>query len=279
MKRSKHAIEQPNSPVAGDSKQQNVAVDDQANQLQAALALHQQGQLDQAETIYKAILQSQPQHFDALQLLATVALQRNDLLAAVELFDRALKIFPHPITFNNRGNALLDLKRPEQALDSYDQALAINPDFAEALNNRGVALFNLKRPEQALGSYERALAIRPDYAEALNNCGNVLRDLKRYEDALACYERALAIKPDYAEALNNCGNVLLDLKRPEQALDSYNMALAIKPDYPEALNSCGNVLHYLKYFEEALNCDDHKLAIKTGLCGNTRTTAATRCSN
>ena len=136
---------------------------------------------------------------------------------------------------NNRGNALQDLKRPEEALASYDKALAIRPDYAEALNNRGKALQDLKRPEEALASYDKALAIRPDYAEALDNRGNALHDLKRPEEALASYDKALAIRPDYAEALNNRGIALHDLKRPEEALASFDKALAIRPDHAEAL--------------------------------------------
>ena len=134
-----------------------------------------------------------------------------------------------------------DLKRPEEALASYDKALAIKPDYVEALNNRGNALRDLKRLEEALASYDKALAIRPDYAEALNNRGNALHDLKRPEEALASYDKALAIKPDYAEALNNRGNALRDLKRPEEALASYDKALAEAPDHSYAfggLASC-----------------------------------------
>ena len=98
-----------------------------------------------------------------------------------------------------------DLKRPEEALASYDKALAIRPDYAEALSNRGNALQDLKRPEEALASYDKALAIRPDYAEALSNRGLALQDLKRPEEALASYDKALAIRPDYPEALFNRG--------------------------------------------------------------------------
>jgi tetratricopeptide (TPR) repeat protein len=103
-----------------------------------------------------------------------------------------------------------DLKRPEEALASYDKALAIRPDHAEALNNRGTALQDLQRPEEALASYDKALAIRPDHAEALNNRGTALRDLKRPMEALASFDKALAIRPTYAEALYNRGlNALL----------------------------------------------------------------------
>ncbi len=60
---------------------------------------------------------------------------------------------------------LNDLRRFEDALNSYAQALKLNPDFAEAHYNRGIALAQLQRFEEALGSYARALKIRPPYAE------------------------------------------------------------------------------------------------------------------
>jgi predicted O-linked N-acetylglucosamine transferase (SPINDLY family) len=57
----------------------------------------------------------------------------------------------------------------------------------------GVAFFELKRFEEAIALYDKALAIDPNYAEALCNKGNALDELKRYEEAIACYEQALSI--------------------------------------------------------------------------------------
>jgi tetratricopeptide (TPR) repeat protein len=50
-----------------------------------------------------------------------------------------------------------------------------------------------------LASYERALTLRPDYAEALSNRGLTLHELKRFEEALASYDHALTLRPDFAE--------------------------------------------------------------------------------
>ena len=93
---------------------------------------------------------------------------------------------------------LLDLKHLEEALASYDKAIALKPDFAEAYSNRGNALRDLKRPEEALASYDKTIALKPDYAEAYSNRGSALLDLKRAEEALASYDKAIALKPDYA---------------------------------------------------------------------------------
>ena len=76
----------------------------------------------------------------------------------------------------------------------------MGPNYAEALYNRGNTLHELKRFEEALASYDRALAVRPDYAEALYNRGLSLHELKRFEEALASCDHALAVRPNYTEA-------------------------------------------------------------------------------
>jgi len=135
----------------------------------------------------------------------------------------------------NRGNALRELRRPEEALAAYGRALELKPDYAEAHLNRGNALRELKRLEEAVASYDRALQQKLDYAEAFNNRGNALRDLKRPDEALASYERALRLKPDYADALYNRGNVLQDLKRYGESAEALAALLAVAPDYDYAL--------------------------------------------
>jgi protein O-GlcNAc transferase len=236
---------------------------DIATTFQKAVALHQQGQLGQAEPLYRAILKQAPDHFDALHLLGVIEYQRKNYEAAVELIGRALQLNQNfASAYLNIGLALTGLQRHAEALANYDRVLALRPDHAEALKNRGNALFALKRYAEALASYDRALALKPDHAEALISRGIALRGLQRHAEALASYDRALALKPDYAEAWNNRGNALLDLKRHEEALASYDRALALKPDHAEALNNRGNALHELKRHAEALVSLDHALALK-----------------
>ena len=134
------------------------------------------------------------------------------------------------------------------------QGLKLNPEAAEVLFSTANVSYELKRYEEALDSYDRALAIRPDFAHALGNRGNVLFELKRYEEALDSYDRALAIQPDFAQAHHGRGNVLrtFQLKRCEEALDSYDRALAIQPDFAEAYHGRGNALRTFGRIKEAL---------------------------
>ena len=175
-----------------------------AKLLQEGVALHSQGKLGAAKQIYDKILQKQPNHFDALQLTATIYSQVKQHEVSLQFFDKALQINKtNAAVFNNRGNALKELQRFDEALRSYDDALRIKPDYIDALYNRGNALQELKRYDDALRSYDDALRIKPDYADALNNRGNALKELQRYDDALKSYDDALRIKPDFAEATWN----------------------------------------------------------------------------
>ena len=97
---------------------------------------------------------------------------------------------------------------------------------------------------EALQCFERAIAIKPDYAEAHNQLGNTLQALTRYDEAIQRFEIALAIKPDFAGAHYNLGNALLGLGRLIDAVACYRKALSLKPDYAEAHS---NMLFCLNY--------------------------------
>lgn len=174
---------------------------------------------------------------------------------ALARFDCALWLEPRfARALIGRARALFDLGRFEEALASCDGALRARPDFAEAFYNRGNALLCLKRAQEALASYERALQLNADYADAHYNRGVVLQGLRRPEEALASYDRALELRPDDAEAHNNRGNVLIDLQRPEQALLSYRRAMTIRPDYVNAHYNLALALQDMNRPDEAARC-------------------------
>src|SRR4051794_31679182 len=103
-----------------------------------AMELHRQGRLDEAESIYADVLQQQPDHFDALHLLGVVAHQNGQLERAIELIGKAIGLKADvAVAHGNLGNALKDLNRPKEALISFERALALKPDFADAYYFRG----------------------------------------------------------------------------------------------------------------------------------------------
>ena len=201
-------------------------------EFQSALALHQGGQLAEAQVLYEKILRKQPNHFDALHLLGVIFYQTRQLERAVELIGSAIKINPNnAASYSNRGNALKDLKQFDAAIASYDQAIQLNPGYAEAYSNRGNALKDLNQFDAAIASYDQAIQLKPDYADAYYNRGNALNDLNQFDAAIASYDQAIQLKPDLAEAYCNRGNALNDLNQFDAAIASYDQAIQLKPDF------------------------------------------------
>ncbi|MCG9893438.1 MAG: tetratricopeptide repeat protein, partial [Thermosynechococcaceae cyanobacterium MS004] len=93
-------------------------------------------------------------------------------LESITSFDKAIEFKPdkHDAWYN-RGNALFQLGRTEEAIASYDKTIKFKPDDYEAWYNRGVALFQLGRTEEAITSYDKAIEFKPDKHEAWYNRG------------------------------------------------------------------------------------------------------------
>ena len=99
--------------------------------------------------------------------VASAHRHRGIALARMGRLDEALASFTTAIALkSDDAEAHGQLERFGEALSRYDKAIAA-PGLARSWYERGNALWELKRPEEALASYERAIALTPDYAEAL----------------------------------------------------------------------------------------------------------------
>ena len=131
---------------------------------------------------------------------------------------------PRPTTSTrcyNRATTLMELGRYEEAVASFDAALAVQPNHAEALCHRGNALLKLNRVEDAVATFAKALVPAPRDPQILHNHAHALRQLGRPGGALVSIEKALAIKPDFASGHMERGLALLTLGDWRSGFASY----------------------------------------------------------
>jgi predicted O-linked N-acetylglucosamine transferase (SPINDLY family) len=136
---------------------------------------------------------------------------------------------------------LLHLNRVEQAIESYDRAIGLKPDHADALCNRGLAELALRQLDRAKQSFERALLFQPRNVEALVGKGLVNIELKNFDEAKGALEAALAIRPGSAKILANRGRLNLEASSLEQAAADFDAALALAPKLEVALQGKAQV--------------------------------------
>ncbi len=139
-------------------------------------------------------------------------------------------------TYLSQGIEQANLGDLEAAIALWDQALALDPNFAPAWYNRGSALGTLGQLEEAIASFDRALAINAQDIEALNAKGQTLYNLQQWPEAIACWDQVLSIQPTYYQAWYNRGSALELMEKVSEAVASYQKALEIEPSFELAQN-------------------------------------------
>ena len=110
------------------------------------------------------------------------------------------------------------------AIRDYNQALRLNPDYAEAYNDRGHAYYWKWQYDNAIADFTRAIELRPAYPNAFNNRGAAHMASGRSRAlAIADFDQALRLEPDFRNAHVNRANAL-GLRQWRLALDDFHSA-------------------------------------------------------
>ncbi|MEM7347021.1 MAG: tetratricopeptide repeat protein [Chloroflexota bacterium] len=197
---------------------------------QQAIQAHQQGNLTQAEQLYRQLLTLAPNHAEVHHLLGLVYSQqaRHDL--AIGSLQQAIALAPgNPNYHNNLGEAQRRAGQLLAAAQSYQAALQLAPQMAPAHYNLANILKQQGDLERAIDHYQQALSLQPTYVKAHYNLGNVYLQQQRFVEAAQQYEQTIHYQPDFAQAHRNLGAVFewqgdLETARPHLA-----RALALDP--------------------------------------------------
>ncbi len=180
---------------------------------------------------------------------------------AVASYDRALAIDANDaLIWYNRGNALCELNKYQEALESYDRACTIDGNHARSWNNRGVALLRLGLYDEAVNSHGRAAAIDPKEPEYQLNLAEAHALLGHNIDALVSFEAYSSYRPADHRVWNSRGSLLSRLGRHSEALAAYERASLLNESNALYHYHCGIALQQLRKKREA--ADRFRLALQ-----------------
>ncbi len=251
-----------------------------------ALEQFKAGRLDQAEEHCTAILDTMPNHLDAINMLGVVAQRTDRHKLALKRFEQAMSLDSSLALIHiNASISLFHLGQKAQALAALDQALTLEPDNRQAQQIKGEIISHASSEEQqadplqnciflhrrgrldaAASCYLQVLRRQPDHIDALNNLGLVLTALGKADAAIPHFEKALRLKPDFAQAHNNMGNALDALGKSDAAAAQFRQALACQPDFPEALHNLGSHLGNRGKVSDAIQLLERALALNPDFC-------------
>ena len=251
------------------------------------ISAHKDGKLQEAERLYRAILESQPFHPDANHNLGVLSVSVDKVGEALPLFKVALEANPKVEQFwLSYVDALIKEKQFDTAKQIIKKAKkqGVSPKNLKALRAQLSAtgqkapsvlsipsqeqlntLLEFYQAGQVVEAEQLALSITqafPGHPFAWKILGAVLKQTGRLNESLVASQRAVELAPQDTEAHNGLGNVLLELGLLDEAEASLRQAVALKPASPDAQNNLGVLLQERGRLDEAEACYMQAIALK-----------------
>lgn len=213
-----------------------------------AFSNHRDGKLQEAEMLYRRILEIDPEHGDALQGLGLIAAQTGHAGDAVTLFQGAVQSDPkNPEYHNNLGMAYLNTDRTARAVKAFKEATLLAPGYAEAYFNLGVAEVKRHQLEAGAKAFESSLRLQPDSRNAAMNLARVLKELKRFKASRNVYSQLIASGTQGPLILRDAAEVAFEVGEYAEARDLARRAHEAEPDNPDWLGFYVHVLRVSGY--------------------------------
>lgn len=189
---------------------------------------------------------------DNLLLLGAVHFQLRNYSECIFYNQQAIRIDPNfAEAYGNLGNALKELGDLDGAIQFYLKAIKLKPRFCDAYNNLASVHMHLGNSKQAIETYQMALMLNPALVDAHSNLGNLYKAQGALEDAKKCYMEAIRLRPDFAIAWSNLAGIFKDTGDLDTALAYYKEAIRLAPDFADAYSNMGNALKELGLLADA----------------------------
>lgn len=190
----------PGGPKPGASKEAMVWSDPRdpnaarhAQLIVAGMEALETGDIETAKSHFRAVLDQNVEHPDALFGMGQVARELGQHLTGAELIRRAIAVSPNPIYWSNLGNALLQLGEFDGALTAQEEAYRLNPGLAGVVQNYANALNHLNRYYEAMPLFRKLARTFPDNIHHLVNYATVLTRIGEYAAANKVFRQAQEI--------------------------------------------------------------------------------------
>ena len=131
---------------------------------------------------------------------------------------------------NNRGKCFIFLNRYEEAIETYQKINELKIDAKNYLKI-GVCYYNKKNIDEAINNYNKAIELNPNFTEAYFNKGICLSNQQKKEEAIEVFNKAIEIVNNDAELYLNRGYCYFSLKNFRKALKDFNKAIELRPNF------------------------------------------------
>ncbi len=246
------------------SYKRGLEIDPENAELHNALgwALFQQGKSAEAVVAYERALAVDPGFVKARNNVALAMVELGRLDKAAFHFRKSLEAEPKAEIYSDLGFVLDRQGHKDEAVESYEKALELDPECSSAHFNLAVALVSQDKLQEATLHYQEALRVKPN-AKTYNGLGFVLSKQGQVDEAIKQFRSAINADPKYTASYNNLAQSLMNQGRLDEALEYYKTVLRQRPS-AAAHNNVGVVLMGLGRMDEAKRQFRHAISMDNG---------------
>ncbi|XP_047070815.1 probable UDP-N-acetylglucosamine--peptide N-acetylglucosaminyltransferase SEC [Lolium rigidum] len=242
-------------PVSVDARTKQLVAVDEEGHLALAHQSYRSGKYSQALEHGNAVYEKNPRRTDNLLLLGAIYFQLRDYDLCIAKNEEALAIDPQfAECYGNMANAWKEKGDIDLAIRYYLTAIQIRPAFCDAWSNLASAYTRKGRLNEAAQCCKQALALNPCLVDAHSNLGNLMKAQGRVQEAYACYLEAIRIDPQFAIAWSNLAGLFMEVGDLNKAMQYYKEAVKLKPSFADAHLNQGNVYKAMGMLQEAIAC-------------------------
>ena len=225
----------------------------QNNLFQQANEAFNAGKLDQAEQLCRQQLNSDNNDAQCHHLIALCNMHKGNKDSAEAFFLQAIALdATNPEFSKHLGDLYLNSNQIHNAMQAYDRAIQVKPDYFEAHANLGNAYLRIQQADNAIACFKKALQFRPEIAALYDNLGNALKAAGNHEEAALSHKKAIELAPQLISAYINLSNVYREQEKPGNAAEILKKALEIAPQSADVHFSLAEAFALRHQFSQAL---------------------------
>ncbi|TAD96835.1 MAG: tetratricopeptide repeat protein [Bacteroidetes bacterium] len=171
---------------------------------------------------------------DVILSQAKDKITKQDFQEAIVLLDKLLADEPSADGFNVRGIAYFEMKKYEDAIKNFNEAIKMDNAKYKYFYNRANAYQALQNMENAIQDYEKALTLKDDVYQIYFNKANALASLNRQQEAIEDYGKALLLDDQDKNIYCNRAISLISLSNFGKAQTDLLKCLEIDEDFAKA---------------------------------------------
>ena len=233
--------------------------------------LSQRGQIDKAISMLDSISPDSPEYGRALFYKSMILADEGDEDEGFNLLQQALFSefgedidlsemevvnYDNPQELFDRGIFSYELDDFEEAIEFFDMALELKPDFEDALYFKSLSLARIDEFKKALEVINKAIKLNLNNDKLWNDKANFLVKLNRFDEAYVCFDKAIELNPTDDIIWSNKAFAYLENDDEANALDCYEKACELNPDDVHPIVGKANVYMVMGDFDNAQKCFD-----------------------